>query len=292
MLAEHNPPKRLTVNLGSFNVMVDGYCAQGKFKEAIEVFKSMGEKRCSPDTLSYNNLIEQLCDNGLLGEAEELYKVMSEQGVSPDEFTYVLLMDTCFKESRPDDAAGYFRTMVESKSRPNLAVYNRLVEGLVKVGKIEEAKSFFDLMVGKLKMDDASYEFMMGALFETGKVDEVLKMVDTILRDDGLEFSAELQEFVKEELRKLGREEDLVKLMEEVEREKAEAAAKEAEAAEKAKSSARAAYLIFNTIPKCLGPRKERKSLRVLLMLLSNGRFLFSNTWRLVNIHSFSSVLL
>lgn len=31
-MEQHNPPRKLTVNLGSFNVMVDGYCAGGRFK--------------------------------------------------------------------------------------------------------------------------------------------------------------------------------------------------------------------------------------------------------------------
>ncbi|XP_015878436.2 pentatricopeptide repeat-containing protein At3g49240, mitochondrial [Ziziphus jujuba] len=255
MTKEHNPPKRLAVNLGSFNVMADGYCAQGSFKDAIEVFRKMGDYRCSPDALSFNNLIEQLCNNGLLTEAEELYGEMDGKGVNPDEYTFVLLMDACFKENRPDDAAEYFRKMIDSKLRPNLAVYNKLVDGLVKVGKIDEAKSFFDLMVKKLKMDVPSYEFIMKALSESGKFDEVLNVVDTMLDDDGVEFNEEVQEFVKGELRKEGREDDLVKLMEEKERQKAEAKAKEAEAAEAAKRSARAA--VSSLLPSKLFGNKE-----------------------------------
>ncbi|KAJ0045773.1 hypothetical protein Pint_05038 [Pistacia integerrima] len=221
MIGEHNPPKRLAVNLGSFNVMADGYCAEGRFEEAIEVFRKMGEYRCSPDTLSFNNLIDQLCKNGMLGEAEKLYGEMGEKGVNPDEYTYGVLMDTCFKEDRVDDGAAYFRKMIETGLRPNLAVYNRLVDQLVKVGNIDEAKSFFDIMVKKLKMDDASYKFIMKAL----------------------------------KLGKEGREEDLVKLMEEKERQKAEAKAKEAEAAEAAKKSASAA--ISSLIPSKLFGKKE-----------------------------------
>ncbi|KAK1441468.1 hypothetical protein QVD17_07379 [Tagetes erecta] len=241
MLERHNPPKLLTVNLGTYNVMVDGYCAEKRFDDAVKVFSSMGEKRCYPDTLSYNNLIQQLCDNGLLGKAEELYNGMSEKGVSADEYTFVVLMDTCFKEDRPDDAAAYYKTMIESKLRPNLGVYNRLMSELVKVGKVDEAKSFFDMMVPKLRMDDDSYKFIMKALFDIKKHDEVLEIIGRMLREDPLDFSDELQEFVREELRKEEREDDLVKLMADVEREKAEAAAKEAEEAERAKASARAA---------------------------------------------------
>nr|GMD53720.1 pentatricopeptide repeat-containing protein At3g49240 [Ipomoea batatas] len=256
MMTEHDPPKTLTVNLGSFNVMVDGYCAEGKFTDAINVFKSMGAKRCSPDTMSYNNLIEHLCNNDMLGEAEELYKDMAEKKVSPDEATFVLLMDTCFKENRPDDAAHYFKTMVESKLRPNIGVYNRLVEGLVKVGKVNEAKSFFDMMMGKLRMKDDEYKFMMNALFEVGKHDEVLAIVDRVLREDPTDLTDELKEFVGEGLRKEGREEELPKLIEDIEREKAEAVAKAAEEAERAKASTREAVNALLNTPRLFGKKE------------------------------------
>ena len=255
MMKEHEPLKRLSVNLGSFNVIVDGYCDEGRFEEAMEVFRKMGEYRCSPDTLSFNNLIDRLCDNGRIVEAEEVYGEMEGKGVSPDEFTYGLLMDACFRENRADDAAAYFRKMVDSGLRPNLAVYNRLVGGLVKVGKIDEAKGFFELMVKKLKMDVASYQFMMKVLSDEGRLDEMLQIVDTLLDDNGVDFDEEFQEFVKGELRKEGREEELTKLMEEKERLKAEAKAKEIEAAEAAKRSARAA--VASLLPSKLFGNKE-----------------------------------
>lgn len=258
MIKEHNPPRRLTVNLGSFNVMADGYCAEGRFKDAIEVFRKMGDYRCSPDTMSYNNLIDQLCKNGMLAEAEELYREMGEKGVNPDEYTVGMLMDTCFKEGRPDDGAEYFKKMVDSGLRPNLAVYNRLVDQLVKLGKIDEAKSFFDLMMPKLKMDDDSYKFIIKTLSEAGRLDDVLKIADGMLDDESIEFSEELQEFVKVELRKDGREEELTKLMEEKERLKAEAKAREAEAAEAAKRSARAA--VASLLPSKLFGNKESET--------------------------------
>ncbi|KAE8726447.1 Pentatricopeptide repeat-containing protein [Hibiscus syriacus] len=258
MKNEHNPPRRLAVNLGSFNVIVDGYCAEGKFKEAIDVFRSMLDYRCTMDTLSFNNLIDQLCQNGLVGEAEELYGGMGTEGVSPDEYTYVLLMDACFKVDRIDDGASYFRKMVEAGLRPSLAVYNRLVDELVKVGKVDEAKSFYDTMVKKLKMDDASYKFMMKALSDVGKLDDALKMVDEMLDEEISDFTEELQGFVKELLRNVGREDELTKLMEEKERLKAEAKAREVEAAEAAKRSAKAA--VASLLPSKLFGRKEGES--------------------------------
>lgn len=258
MKKEHNPPGCLALNLGSFNVMADGCCSEGRFNDAIKIFREMGDFRCSPDALSFNVLIDELCKNGMLAEAEVLYNEMGEKGVSPDEYTYGVLMDTCLKKDMTDEGAAYFKKMVESGLRPNLSVYNRLVDHLVKNGKIDDAKSIFDMMVSKLKMDDEAYKFMMRALSEAGKLDEVLKIVDGMLDDDMAEFSEELQEFVKEELRKEGREEDVKKLMEHKEREKAEAKAREAEAAEAAKRSAR--INISSLLPQKLFGKKENES--------------------------------
>ncbi|KAG6412621.1 hypothetical protein SASPL_125304 [Salvia splendens] len=237
MKHEHDPPRKLSVDLGSYNVIVDGYCAEKRFDEAVEVFNSMGEKRCNPDTLSYNVLIDQLCSNSKLADAEELYNRMPDTNVNPDEYTFVTLMDTCLKENRLVDAAKYFGKMVESKRRPNLAVYNRLVEELVKAGEVDEAKFFFDLMVPKLRMNDDAYKFIMNALAGVGKHDEVVKIVDGMLREDPGDFTEELEEFVRELLRKEGMEDEVTNLKLQLEKEKAEAAAKAAEEAAKAKAS-------------------------------------------------------
>ncbi|RWR90382.1 pentatricopeptide repeat-containing protein [Cinnamomum micranthum f. kanehirae] len=213
MMQEHNPPRRLSVNLGSFNVMVDMLCGDKRFDEAVEVFRKMSEKKCFPDTLSCNNLIDQLCKNGMVAAAEEIYHEMGEKAVSADEFTYVLLLDACFEENRVDDAAAYFTKMVEAGLRPNVVVYNKVIGGLVKAGKLDEAKGFF--------------------------------------RPDGREgaearclFTSEMREYVADALRKEGREEELTRLFEEKEREKEEKAAalaKEAEAAALAKEAEAAA---------------------------------------------------
>ena len=66
-------------------------------------------------------------------------------------------------------------------------------------------------------------------------------------------MSEEIQEFVKEELRKEGREDDLQKLMDEKERLKAEAKARELEAEEAKKRS------IFNNIASILPLKREEE---------------------------------
>ncbi|KAL5699224.1 hypothetical protein ACHQM5_030159 [Ranunculus cassubicifolius] len=243
MLEKHSRPMKLTVDLGSFNVMADGYCQEGRYEEAIRVFRSMGEKLCSPDTLSYNSLIEKLCAAGKVSDAEEVYGDMGE-GAKPDEITHILLIDACFGQNRPEDAVGYFDKMVEIGLKPNVKTYSKVVEGLIKAGKVDEANRFFSQMIEKLKLEAANYEVMLLALCETNKLDDVLKLVGVMLRDERVGLNAEMDELVRDALRKEEREDDLVKLFEEKEREdqeKAEAAAKKAEEEKAAAAAAEAA---------------------------------------------------
>ncbi|KAG9448255.1 hypothetical protein H6P81_014383 [Aristolochia fimbriata] len=218
----HDPPRRLTVNLGSFNIMVDMYCSKGRFPEAMEVFRKMDEKKCFPDTLSYNNLIEQLLGAGMMGEAEEIYAEMGgENKAKPDEFTYVLFIDSCFGQNRIDDAYSYFMKMVESGLRPNVGVYNKVMNELLKAVQVDRAKELYNQMLEKeLKPDCTSYDLIFKGLCEHGKLDDVLDIIRRMLKEDESAFSEELREYVTEALRKEGREEDLTRLFEEREKEK------------------------------------------------------------------------
>ncbi|KAG6490882.1 pentatricopeptide repeat-containing protein At3g49240, mitochondrial-like [Zingiber officinale] len=240
MLKEHNPPRRITVNLGTFNVMVDAYCIAGRFQDAITVFGQMSEQKCVPDTLSYNNLIDQLGSNKFVAEAEVLYKEMSERGISPDEYTYVLLVEACFGMDRVDDATGYFQKMVELGLRPNATAYNKVVGGLVNVAHLDEAKKFFDQMLEKeVKPNVSSYELLLKGFIDAGRLDDGLKTLKDLLLDDGVTLSEEMKGLVEEALKKEGREEEMGKLLEDVEREKAERLAREAEEKARAEALAR-----------------------------------------------------
>ncbi|KAL6649923.1 hypothetical protein ACP70R_014147 [Stipagrostis hirtigluma subsp. patula] len=237
MCREHDPPRRITVNLGSFNVMVDAYCRAERFQDAIEVFGKMAEKRCAPDALSYNNLIDWLGKNDLVGEAEGLYKEMGERGVNPDEYTYVLLIESCFKVDRVDDAVGYFNKMFDAGLRPNANAFNKVIGGLVNVDRLDEAQGFFDMMPEKeVKPNIASYELLLKSYIDASRLDDAIKIAKAILLDESVVFSDEMKALLEGALEKEGRDGDMTKLYEDVEREKAEAAARAAE--EKARAEA------------------------------------------------------
>ncbi|KAK1285161.1 Pentatricopeptide repeat-containing protein [Acorus calamus] len=240
MKSEHNPPRRLTVNLGSFNVVVDLYCDEGRFDDAIEVFRGMGEKKCSPDTMSYNNLIEQLSKNGRMGDAEGFYGEMGERGVNPDEFTYVILVDACFEEGRVDDAVAYFEKLCTTeKLRPNVAAHNKMIHGMIKAGEIDRASGYFDQMAEReLEPDFVSFDSLLRAYCDAGRLDEAFGVVKGVFWSEKVEFGVEMEEVVREALRREGRDEEaeMKRVREEFEKEKEEKERRDAE--EKARADA------------------------------------------------------
>ncbi|KAJ1277585.1 hypothetical protein BS78_04G015400 [Paspalum vaginatum] len=241
MCMEHDPPRKVAVNLGSFNVMVDAYCRAERFQDAIEVFGKMAGKRCAPDALSYNNLIDWLGKNELVAEAEGLYREMGERGVNPDEYTYVLLVESCFKVDRVDDAVAYFYKMFDAGLRPNANAFNKVIGGLVKVDRLDEAQGILDMMPEKeVKPNIASYELLLSAYVDAARLDDAIKVAKGILLDESVVFSDEMKALLEGALEKEGREGDMTKLYEEVETEKAEAAARAAEEKARAEALAKA----------------------------------------------------
>ncbi|KAF6165187.1 hypothetical protein GIB67_000771 [Kingdonia uniflora] len=189
MLEEHNLPRLICMGFGSFKIMVDEYCRQGRLMDAINVFKIMGETRYKPTTSSFYNLMKQLCGNEMVSEADKLCQEMVDKWPNkPDEFTYILLVEFAFELNQVDDTHRYFTKMVESGLKPNLPAFekvvdfDKVVDGLMKSGKIEEAKGLFAQMVETQKLEVGSYEVILIAFCEAiGSSLKSLKAVNTTL---------------------------------------------------------------------------------------------------------------
>ncbi|CAM0954366.1 unnamed protein product [Alopecurus aequalis] len=237
MLGEHDRPLRIAVDVRSFSVMVDAYCAAGRFEDAIAVFRRMGEYKVVPDVAAYNNLIQHLGTNQLVDEAEVLHKEMSEHNLAADEETYVLLMDACFKADRTDDGISYFDKMSELGLKPDASQYHMIIDGLTGLSLLDKAREYFNQMREKeISPTISTYETLLKAYVAVTRLDDAAKIAKGILLDEKVVFRDEMRELLEGALRGDGREDDIAKLYEEVEGEKAKAAVRAAE--EKAKADA------------------------------------------------------
>ncbi|XP_037473100.1 pentatricopeptide repeat-containing protein At3g49240, mitochondrial-like [Triticum dicoccoides] len=242
MLGEHDPPLRITVDVRSFSVMVDAYCAAGRFEDAIAVFRRMGEYKVVPDVAAYNNLIRHLGVNRLVDEAEVLHKEMGQHSLVADEETCVLLMEACFKADRIDDGISYFDRMAELELKPDASHYHRIVDGLVGLSLLDKAQEYFDQMREKeINPSIATYETLLKAYVGVGttRLDDAAKVTKCILLDENVVFSDEMRDLLEGALRGEGREDDIAKLYEDVEREKAEAVVRAEEEKARAEALAR-----------------------------------------------------
>nr|XP_020201667.1 LOW QUALITY PROTEIN: pentatricopeptide repeat-containing protein At3g49240, mitochondrial [Aegilops tauschii subsp. strangulata] len=242
MLGEHDPPLRITVDVRSFSVMVDAYCAAGRFEDAIAVFRRMGEYKVVPDVAAYNNLIRHLGLNQLVDEAEVIHKEMGEHSLAADEETCVLLMEACFRADRVDDGISYFDRMAELELKPDASAYHRIVDGLVGLSLLDKAQEYFDQMREKeIHPSIATYETLLKAYVGVGatRLDDAAKVAKCVLLDENVVFSDVMRELLEGALRGEGREDDMAKLYEDVEREKAEAVLRAEEEKTRAEALAR-----------------------------------------------------
>ncbi|KAI3954725.1 hypothetical protein MKW92_020666 [Papaver armeniacum] len=182
----------IRMNAVAYNSILDVLNKNGKFGEALNLF----DKVCcehNPPT----KIIVNLGTFNKFKDAIEVSRNMGEKGINPDAVTYVLLMDACFSENRADDANGCY-------------------------GKMLEFWLCFDQMVERLNPEVSCFKCMPKTLSESGKLEEVLKTIDGMLSDESVGLSSEMKKYVSDGLRKEGRDDELVQLIEEKEREKEE----------------------------------------------------------------------
>uniref|UniRef100_A0A0D9WJ05 Pentacotripeptide-repeat region of PRORP domain-containing protein n=1 Tax=Leersia perrieri TaxID=77586 RepID=A0A0D9WJ05_9ORYZ len=240
MRREHDPPLRISVNVRSFSVMVDAYCAAGRIDDAIAVFRRMGECEVVADVAAYNNLIRHLSLQRLVSEAELLYKDIEESGLKADEETHVLLMEGCFRVDRIDEGINYFDKMDELELKPDATAYHKIADGLIGHGMLDKARMYIDRMrVKEISPSTASYEALLKAYVAAARLDDSIGITKVILLDEKVAFSDEMKELLEGALCGEGRKDDITKLYEDVEKEKAEAAARAAEEKERADALAR-----------------------------------------------------
>ncbi|KAF6162763.1 hypothetical protein GIB67_029032 [Kingdonia uniflora] len=78
---EHNLPRLICVDLGSFKIIVDEYCRQGRFMDAINVFRIIGLKPNLPafeKVIDFDKVVDGLMKSGKMDEAKGLFAQMVE----------------------------------------------------------------------------------------------------------------------------------------------------------------------------------------------------------------------
>ncbi|KAL1103639.1 hypothetical protein V6Z11_D04G013100 [Gossypium hirsutum] len=198
MLDNHTPPNTQAVNSDTFNIMVNECFKLGNIEEAIKTFKKVGTKPGSKpfamDVAGYNNIITRFCEHGMLSEAEKFFQ------------------ELC---GRVDDALRSFTKMVETGLRVVASFGTRVFSEFLKNGKNLEVATLLAKMGEKEPKPDASiYDVVVRGLCNADELDKSLDVLDQMMKYS-IGVTPALQEFVRGAFGKVGRNEELDRVLNE-----------------------------------------------------------------------------
>ncbi|MBA0750262.1 hypothetical protein Gogos_001680 [Gossypium gossypioides] len=219
MLDNHTPPNTQAVNSDTFNIMVNECFKLGNIEEAIKTFKKVGTKPGSKpfamDVAGYNNIITRFCEHGMLSEAEKFFQELCGKSLTPDVPMYRTMIDAYLKAERVDDALRSFTKMVETGLRVVASFGTRVFSEFLKNGKNLEAATLLAKMGEKEPKPDASiYDVVVRGLCNADELDKSLDVLDQMMKYS-IGVTPALQEFVRGAFGKVGRNEELDRVLNE-----------------------------------------------------------------------------
>ncbi|KAJ0917188.1 putative tetratricopeptide-like helical domain superfamily [Helianthus annuus] len=119
------------------NILLNGYCATWKVKEALSLFFQMQEDGKLVNEVTYNILINFVCKFGSIQEARELMEMMVTQGLTPDSITYTILVTHACKKISPEELIELHDNLVVKGVIPDSQTYNTIVAPLIGKDRVD-----------------------------------------------------------------------------------------------------------------------------------------------------------
>ncbi|KAG0368653.1 hypothetical protein BC939DRAFT_443214 [Gamsiella multidivaricata] len=124
----------------SYNIMIRGLGANGRIKEAEQIFEDMRkgiiyDRR--PDVTTYSTMISQYIKNGMQSEADRLLDDMLVNGVQPNMYIFNLVVKRFVKQRDFTGARKVMTLMKESNMKPDSVTYSTLIDGYAQDGNEE-----------------------------------------------------------------------------------------------------------------------------------------------------------
>ena len=116
-------------NVLSYNIILKGFCNEGRIEEALELLHMMaddGGGSCPPNVVSYNTVVNGLFRDGHVDRAYSLFSAMDDQGILPTVVTYSIVIDGLCKAQAVDRAEGVLQQMIYKRVKLNNRTYNCL----------------------------------------------------------------------------------------------------------------------------------------------------------------------
>ncbi|CAA6672985.1 unnamed protein product [Spirodela intermedia] len=146
----------------TLNSIIKGYVLSLHINDALRVFHQMGVVyRCLPNEHSYNYLVHGLCAQGRTKNAKELYIEMKNKGLIPSEKVYNSLVCALSMAGQMDEAVAILWEMRSRGRLADLITYRTVLEEMCRHGRVGDAVALLREFQEKDLVDGRTFRELM-----------------------------------------------------------------------------------------------------------------------------------
>jgi pentatricopeptide repeat protein len=220
---EHLPEWNLRPSKSTYTMLIDGFMKMRQVENAVRWIDRMQADECSPDTVLLTTMIDGYSRNRMYSHSLDVYEDMKRLGIPLDIVACTAMLNSAVKEGdyqrtlriyndikthnfqlTPhtysviiyangqqgdiEAAEQVFAQMKSAGIQPNIHAFNALLTGYLLSG--DQAKAYGvlkQLKENQLQPTVATYAVLMELASKDGRCDNVLKYLNTLLKDESVE---------------------------------------------------------------------------------------------------------
>uniref|UniRef100_A0A0E0I7I9 Pentacotripeptide-repeat region of PRORP domain-containing protein n=1 Tax=Oryza nivara TaxID=4536 RepID=A0A0E0I7I9_ORYNI len=167
----------------SYSAMIVGCGMNGKFNEAVSLFKEMSDAKISPNAVTFVGLLSAYSNAGLMEEARACFASMTEKyKISPSMEHYTIMVDLLGRSGKLDEA---YQLIMQMPMKPDASIWGALLlacrlHNNVELGEIVASKCF------ELEPGESGYYILLGNIYSEANKWEKVKRLRKIMAERGL----------------------------------------------------------------------------------------------------------
>nr|XP_043621750.1 pentatricopeptide repeat-containing protein At4g14820 [Erigeron canadensis] len=158
----------------AWNIMIHGYCANGRYNNVLPLMEEMKRSNVFPDSKVFSTVLSACAHAGNLEFGKAFHQFMNENKVVVDYNMHCALINMYAACASMDIASSLFKNL----SPKNVVVATAMITGYSNAGKIEAARLIFDQMPEK---DLVCWSAMISGYAEGSQAQEALYLFDQML---------------------------------------------------------------------------------------------------------------
>lgn len=164
-----------------YSTLIKGFAAEGRFREAMVMWREIRAGRGRMNVVVYNALIDVQARIGAMEEVQELLAAMEPDGVTPDSITFATTVKGYCVRGSPDQAFEVFRSMQLAGLATDCVVYNTILDGCIRQGRMDLADRVLeDMERNKIKPSNFTLGILVKMFGRRRQLDKAFKVVEQL----------------------------------------------------------------------------------------------------------------